>query len=636
MNDSAPQPPAAEAAPAPTPATSAEPLEIALQALAGEGAPDETARTLLLSQTRLVEMQMQQIHLRRWLTAGLVALLLLATGSVLRNAARDSSLVIEAFSAPPDLEAQGLSGEVLAGLMLDKLATMDAQTDSFRSHETLKNDWSGDIKVEIPNTGISIGQLDRGLRGVLGHQTRVAGSVFHRGDRLVLALHGSSGLAQEFSAPADSLEQLLQQGAEAVYHVTQPYQFSKYLEEHNRAGEALAVAREDAASGPASERAWGYTQVANLLYAVDIPGSLEAARRSVEFDPQNSLVLLNLSGAESLLGHDEDSLRHITRGAELARAGGGGLSDAGVLFGEVNQGERDQIAGDFVSALRIFSSPRAQVNYFGYTETTPGVRAYEMVRLHDVSSAATLSGVLPDTEFPRYLDFWNLLYLPAYEIAAERQDWPAALADLDQVERVSATQGYVGSFARQHLLPVPRALTLARLNRIAEARQALAALPQDCYPCLRARGVVEALAGDAAASDRWFGEAVRQGPSLPFAYHEWGQAKLQRGDAQAALKLFRQAEAKSPHWADPYKGEGDALVRLDLAGEALDRYAAAFRYAPRWGALQLAWGRALEGLGRKEEAGKKFTAAAALDLSAADRVELQKAAGRFSDAPDKP
>jgi hypothetical protein len=611
--------------------TSPEPLELAMESLASGRAPDQTARKLLLRQTRLVEMQIQQIRLRRWLVGTLVALLLLGTGAVFWNASRDSSLVIETFTAPPDLEAQGLGGETLAGLMLDKLATMDAQTDSFRSHETLKNDWSGDIKVEIPNTGVSIGQLDRGLRAWLGHQTRVAGSVFHRGDKLVLALHGSGGLAREFAAPADSLEQLLQQGAEAVYHATQPYLFSKYLEEHDRAAEALTVAREEASSGPASERAWGYTQVTNLLFSSDIPGALEAGRRSVELDPHNSLAQLNLSGAETLLGHDEDGMRHLAHGAELAEAGDSRLSDTGVVFGVINAGAYDDMSADYAAALRFFSSPRSEIRFYGYNELIPGMRASELAHLHEVRAAAAVPEVLPDTDLPKYLDFWNQVFLPTYDRAVALQDWTAALSDLDEVDRVDAARGYLGNFARQRMLPALRGEVLARLKRYDEARQALATLPLDCYRCVRAHGVVEALAGDAAASDRWFGEAVRQAPSLTFAYYEWGQAKLARGDAQGALELFQKAQAKAPHWADPFKAEGDALASVKQASRALDRYAIAQQYAPRWGALYLAWGRTLDALNRHDQAQAKYQAAASLDLAPADRAVLKALPG--SSAP---
>ena len=44
--------------------------------------------------------------------------------------------------------------------------------------------------------------------------------------------------------------------------------------------------------------------------------------------------------------------------------------------------------------------------------------------------------------------------------------------------------------------------------------------------------------------------------------------------------------------------------------------------APQWGALHLAWGRALEAQGRRDQARDKYTEAARLDLSAADRAEV--------------
>jgi len=598
-----------------------------MEAVVTGATPDSTARTLLLRQTRLIEMQIQQIRLRRWLVTGLVALLAFAIGAVLWSAARDRSLVIEAFSAPPDLEAQGLGGEVLASLLLDKLSTMDAQTDSLRSHASLRNDWSGDIKVQIPDTGVSIGQLERGLRSWLGQQTRVEGSVFHRGDQLALTVRTESGNAQEFSGAPAALDRLLQQAAEAVYGATQPYQFSKYLEEHDRAVEALAVARKEAAAGPAGERPWAYAQISDLLYASDLPGSIDAGRKAAALDPHNALAVLNLSGAETLLGHDEDGWRDIRHGAELAEAGGGGLSQTGVLFGSLNAGVGDELGGNFAAALAVLSNPQSEITYSGYTPLLPGKNAVELARLHDVAGAAAVADVLPDSDLLKYLVFWNLAYLPLYERSAALEDWPAALADLDTVLAATAAQGYLGELGRQRFLQPLRAVALARTGRIADARQAADGTPEDCYGCVRARGKVAALAGDAAASDRWFGEAIKQAPSLPFAYFEWGQARLARGDTQGAIALFRQAQQKAPGWADPLKAEGDALLRLNKPEEALDRYAAAAPHAPRWGGLQLARGQALDALGRKAEAQEKYAAAAGMDLSAADRTKLKSLNG---------
>ncbi len=609
--------------PEPSPATTSDPIEVAMEAVVSGSVPDSTARNLLLRQTRLIEMQIQQIRLRRWLTAVLTALLLLGVASVLWSASRDRSLVIDAFSAPPDLEAQGLGGEVLASLLLDKLSTMDQQTDSLRARATLRNDWSGDIKVQIPDTGLSIGQVQRGLREWLGHQTRVEGSVFHRGDQLVLTVRTEGGVATEFAGAPAALDRLLQQGAEAVYSATQPDQFSKYLEEHGRPDEALAEARKAAAAGSDRDRAWAYAQICNLLYTSDMPGAVDAARKAIALDPGNALAYLNLSGAETLLGHDEDGWRDLRRGAGLAEAGGGGLSDTGVLFGLFNTAVVEEMGGNFTAALAILSNPKVDIRYSGYTPLLPGLKAVELARLHDVSGAAAIAAVLPDTDLIKYLIFWNLAYLPAYERDAALEDWPAALADLDAVTAATTAQGYLGEFGRQRFVQPLRAMALAHLGRIAEARQAAGGTPTDCYICVRARGQVEAMAGDASAADRWFGEALRQGPSLSIAYFDWGRAKLARGDTAGAIALLRQAQQKAPAWADPLKAEGDALMRLNQAANALDRYAAAAQRAPRWGGLLVAWGQALDALGRKAEAREKYVAAAGMDLSAADRATVQ-------------
>ena len=609
---------------APTPESlppiSPDPIELAMESVNSSRPPDGVAHKLLVKQTRLVSMQIQQMLLWRVLGLGLGLLVLAVVAAAVWSAARDSSLVIEAFSAPPDLEAQGLGGEVLAGQMLDKLAAMDAQTDSFRSHATLTNDWS-EIKVQIPETGVSIGQVDRALRSWLGHQIRVAGSVFHRGDTLAVTVR-VGGSSQTFSGPAPELDRLLQQAAEAVYSATQPDQFSKYLEQHGRVDEALAVARKDAASGPAFERAWAYAQVSDILYLSDVQGSLVAGRKAVALDPDNALAWLNLSGAETLLGHDEDGWRHIVRGARLAESGRGGLSDAGVAFGALNRAESYDMDGDFAAAVEIFSSPKSDFSYTGYTPLLPGLKASDMAKLHDVSGAKAVADVLPDTDLVKYLDFWNLAFLPAYERSAALADWPAALADLDAVLAAVATQGYLGEIGRQRFLQPMRAVVLAQLGRVAEARQATDSTPADCYRCLRARAIVESAAGDAEAADHWFAESLKLAPSLPFAYSEWGQAKLARADAPGAIALFRQAQEKSPRWADPLKLEGDALLKQGDARAAAGRYRAAAELAPKWGGLYLAWGEALEAQGRKAEAADQYRAASALDLSAKDRVEL--------------
>lgn len=68
------------------------------------------------------------------------------------------------------------------------------------------------------------------------------------------------------------------------------------------------------------------------------------------------------------------------------------------------------------------------------------------------------------------------------------------------------------------------------------------------------------------------------------------------------------------------------MAQGDEAGAILKCRAAADR-APQWGALQLAWGRALEAQGRRDQAREKYTEAACMDLSAADRAEVARRRG---------
>src|SRR5215471_7759506 len=73
------------------------------------------------------------------------------------------------------------------------------------------------------------------------------------------------------------------------------------------------------------------------------------------------------------------------------------------------------------------------------------------------------------------------------------------------------------------------ALAKARTGDLAGAEAVIGATPADCYDCVRARGVIAALAGQPARADTWFARAIHDAPSIPFAYHDWGRGLLDRG-----------------------------------------------------------------------------------------------------------
>ena len=63
---------------------------------------------------------------------------------------------------------------------------------------------------------------------------------------------------------------------------------------------------------------------------------------------------------------------------------------------------------------------------------------------------------------------------------------------------------------------------MAKAGDVASAETLIEATPADCYLCLRVRGQIATAKHDWPTAERWFNEAARQGPSLPFAFTDWG------------------------------------------------------------------------------------------------------------------
>ena len=179
-----------------------------------------------------------------------------------------------------------------------------------------------------------------------------------------------------------------------------------------------------------------------------------------------------------------------------------------------------------------------------------------------------------------------------WRLAVCSNDWPAALQaaqDQSAADRGPSGLTNVHAPALQASLDQPRiALSLARIGRLADARALIAATPLDCYYCVRTRGAVAALAGQAGEADHWYAEAARQAPSLAFAHQEWGEARLARGDLDGAQAAFMEAARRAPRWADPDKGLGDVAARRSRWRDALAAYDKALGEAPAWAELKRA------------------------------------------------
>lgn len=562
---------------------------------------------------------------------GAITLVLIGAATLLASmiwsASRDHSLVIERFAVPPDLAEHQINGEQLAGLVADKLATLTAQSASFRADATFQTDWGNDINIEVPGAGISLGEVDRLLRTRIGHQTRIGGTLYHEGSDLRLSLRAGSGEAANVAGTANDIDALAQKAAEAITAQTQPYRYSKYLEFAGRTDEAMAVARKLAATGPVEEQAWAWAQISNLLSKVDVLAARAAGYRAIRLNPDLALAWLNTSNCEALLGHAQTSLDLVSKSVELSSHGGGGLSEIGISTGGVlNRGFVALSRGDPGAAATIFRQRNVLI-YHNLAGVLPTNLSAALAALHDISGSARVPDVTSDAGAISVLYINDTYLAPAYARATNLDDWPAALAAAQSQLDALAKQPEgpeLARLARERFVLPHLAWALVELGRRDEARAIAATLPTDCYQCLRTRAWVMGRTGDMATANRDFAAAIASNPRLVFADLEWGRLLLLRGDISKAEAHLRRATELAPNFADPRKYLGDTLFAERRFKEAATNYAAAAQYAPRWGSNQIMWGKALWLTGKRDEARAKFAAAKGMDLSAADHAALDR------------
>jgi tetratricopeptide (TPR) repeat protein len=600
-------------------------------------ASGEAAQRLARKQERLIEAQTAQLGRARWrdfIVAAAGAAALVATGLFVWDCSRADGVVVEPFAVPPDMAQQGLSGPVLAAQLLDKLTGMQARTESLRAHSSYANDWSNNIEIEIPKTGVSISELRGFLRQWLGHQTRLSGEVYHLPDgRIAVTTRvGADPGTRSEGQPAD-LDALLQRGAEGIYAETQPYRYAVWLTRQERFDEAKTIRLKLVAGKDLNDKLWGYN---GLAAAGEDPAERDrlyasALRLRSDFAPAISNRALGWAsygqdenayhGYDELLRHAAAARRELEPGwAEFI------LSDAAssraLLVGDLRE------AAD--QAEKRIGLPASQAN----VALAPLTAAQQAALGHDLPRARRIlseNGLAAPKAMAERLEEMGPDSEVESGMAAAIGDWRAAAARLETV--LAAIAGY--KLSAQQMDPTIQtraslALALARSGQIARARTVIGPTALDCAYCVRARGIVAAYAGDPAAADRWLAMAVRLAPSLPAAHNDWAEAYLVRRDPTRAIAQARIAVALGPNWAEPRKAWGDALMMQGKPAEAARRYREALRLAPDWGALHLARGQALAAAGKTDAAQASFRAAQGLDLNAADWASVRR---RLAEGP---
>jgi hypothetical protein len=290
--------------------------------------------------------------------AFIVVAIALGIGLTVWSAAHDDGLVIEAFSIPPDMAARGLTGQAIAAQLQDKLAAMQTATDSARPAASYSSNWGNDIKVVIPDTGISINEFYRYLASSLGNQTHIRGEVYRTATGIVIAARaGGDGGTKIAGAEAD-LDKLLQESAEAIYRQTQPYRYASFLKntpDTKKQDIARGIYEDLIAQGSPRDRIWAHVGLGSLQDTSDPEQAGDEERKAMALAPGFALPPMNLSNDEGMFGHDEKALEDAKIALRLLEQGDAEFSErasrislpnmrAGVAF----------VLGDFTESLREF------------------------------------------------------------------------------------------------------------------------------------------------------------------------------------------------------------------------------------------------------------------------------------------
>ena len=328
-------------------------------------------RALIADQRHHLREQFKQLKLGifsqrvsialKGLTAVIGLAVVIALGFVVWNAAHADGLVVEALAVPPRFIQAGIGGEVIADDLLNKIGAIRdiGVANSLDESKGVSRDRDEDIKVEIPETAVSLGQAWHYLRLWLGHERRVTGNLRATDDgaiALTIALEGEQPLTlRGKESDLDKMEQL---AAEHVFDQVDPLNYSLYLlfGGGDRVAEALAATERVAQSDTRSaQRADAYSLLSfeTRLATGDMALAAARSRLAMAINPKAAPPHVEIIRDSIVLGHDEEGLAEA-RAMPKLRAEDQPLLQRGrgfqIILYEAAR-ERDLETGDFADAL---------------------------------------------------------------------------------------------------------------------------------------------------------------------------------------------------------------------------------------------------------------------------------------------
>jgi len=496
---------------------------------------------------------------------------------MIHDALTSRRVVIEPFDAPPALAARGLTGKVIAGGLLDQLSHLqDASRSSFAARN-LTSAWTNDIRLSVPETGVSISEISRLLRERFGHDVRIDGDVTETPiGGLALTVRGNGVPPKTFDGSATELEKLTVEAAEYVYSKSQPARWAAYLTQVERYEEAIAFCRTTFASADPAQRPGILNSWAIALQ--NTGGSNHEAlvlyRAAVKLQPDYWVAHSNVMNALMVDGDEEGAWR---AGEDMRTAAGGRPGRAPENY-YINWDYLTWNLKAWLDATVANVEANAGV---GTQASVAGPNIADIhARLHDPEAAELALKTTQDD--PHDPTIGAMTHFVRGRLAAEAGDAASAAAEMEAYGKAYADPA-VSSNNPGYNCWIASAEEAAGHPDKTDALLKTAGSFVDCY---RFRADILNGRGDWVGAQKAYAETVALAPDLPAAYYSWGVALANHGDLDGAVAKLKDANQKGPHWADPLKAWGDVLMKQGKAKETLAKYDEALKYAPNWKQLR--------------------------------------------------
>ncbi|HEX2791584.1 MAG TPA: tetratricopeptide repeat protein [Steroidobacteraceae bacterium] len=494
---------------------------------------------------------------------------------LLYDAFSSRSVIVEPFHAPPVLAANGIDGTVIAARLLDEFARLQNATRSTADKRDISNAWTSEIKLAIPETGVSLGEVSRVLRARLGHDLHLYGDLVDTdAGGLTLTVRGDGVAPKSFTGKIGDLPQLTTDAAEYVYAQAEPALWAYYLQDAGRYPEAMAFCQAAYSNAPIRDRPYLLNVWANALTNTggDAKQALSLYRAAIRVAPHFWIGYNNVMNTLWWFGDEEGAWR---TGEELRKAAGGrpGASP------ETEYQNWDILTWNLPAYLDTMI---ADANTGGGTNLTaegPAIADAE-ARQHDLAAAElALATTQADERDPT---IGAVTHFVRGRLALEVGDNARAASEMEAFQAAYGNPAVASNYPGYNCWIAPAEEAAGHPDK-ADALLKGAGTFVDCY---RFRADILDGRGDWAAAQKAYADAVALAPDLPAGYYSWGLALARHGDLDAAAAKLKQANQKGPHWADPLKAWGDVLAKQGHWNEALAKYDQALKFAPNWKQLK--------------------------------------------------